>query len=188
MKNLSKLILMGLFVLLVCNSCETEYLGPYDSAIIESTTNPVKFSQLTFILNLHHPDFGYLCLDRIDSLKIKANAEKWGTFTSEWVDTTGRMDIEAGSLGYSQKAVNYLFVAPYRVNTDNLNTAGDVVRYMQDKIALVPGDYVCEITEVKFRDLEDNIITLKTQLFADFRVIENTSSSYIGKLTIELEN
>jgi hypothetical protein len=174
-------------MIILFNCCEKDSgIGQFDSVIIEDQNNPNNFRQITFLVSLYSPSYGYLNLEVIDSIKIFVNAKYWGTFSSELADTTDKTDRIIQNIRYSDKNISYLFIAPYQLKTDNLETVGDFINYLNDRIVLAPGDYVFEIKEIKYRNLIDNIITKRTQVFADFTVIENTTSSYIGDIEISI--
>ena len=169
-------------------ACEKDTgIGQFDYAVIEDDDNPNKFSQLTFILSLNNPDNGYLNIEVIDSIELYVNAKYWGTFSSEPVDTSGNTDRITAGRPYSDKPISYLIVAPYQLKTNNLETAGDFVNYLNDRIVLTPGGYICEIRKIQYKDLNGNWLTEKPHLFANFSVIENTSSSYLGNINIPVE-
>ena len=174
-------------MIILINCCEKDSgIGQFDEVVIEGEDNPNKFRQITFLVSLNSPTYGYFNLEVIDSIKIFVNAKYWGTFSSELVDTADKTDRIIQNISYSDKKISYLFIAPYQLKTDNLETAGDFVDYLNDRIVLTPGDYVFEIKEIKYRNLIGDFITKRTQVFADFSVIENTTSSYIGDIEIPI--
>jgi hypothetical protein len=176
-------------VLLLLFSCEKDSgIGQFDSIVVDNPNNPNKFRQITFLVNLNDAENGYLNLESIDSMKVYVNAKYWGTFTSEYNDTTNNTDKIVANISYSDNVVRYLLIAPYQLKTDNLETAGDFINYLNDRIVLTPGDYIFEIKEIKYRNLLNEVITLKTQVFADFQVLENTTSSYVGNIEIPINN
>ena len=188
MKKYAILLIFLSLLITIINSCEKDSgIGQFDDVVIESETNQYKFRQITFIVSLKNQDYGYLNLALIDSMKIYVNAQYWGTFSSESIDTTGNTDRIVNHIMYSDKEINYLILAPYVLSTDNLETAGDFVNYLKDRITLVPGDYICEIKEIKIKNLNGDWITDMPQIFANFTVIENTSSSYVGNIEIPVE-
>ena len=177
------IVLLPLFLLI--NGCDSDSgIGQFDDIVIDSENSLYKFNQLTFIASFYNQEFGYLNLEIIDSLKLLVNGKQWGIFCSEAVDTTGRTSVRVNNLAYSEAPVKYLFIAPYQHNANNLETAGDYVDFMKARVALTPGGYICEIKEVKFRDLSGNLITKGLNMFAEFTVVENTTSSYIGNFNI----
>jgi hypothetical protein len=187
MRNFATTALSILLAITILPSCEkTSGIGQFDNVIIESENNRNKFKQITFIVSLENPSYGYLNLEKIDSLKIHVNGKYWGSFASELSDTTFKTNRIVNKIKYSDKPIKYLIIAPYQLKTDNLNSAGDFVDYLIARIVLTPGDYVCEIKEVKFKNINSEWISKKVQLFANFSVIENTTSSYVGNLTIPI--
>lgn len=188
MRTLTYTSTFTLILLLSFTSCEGDSgIGQFDDIVIESSNNTNKFRQITFIISLYNPDYGYFNLESIDSLKVYVNAKYWGTFTSELGDTTDKTDRIVENIRYSDDEISYLFIALYQLRLDNLETAGDYVDYLNARIVLTPGDYVCEFKEVKYKDLQGSLITEKVQEFADFSVLENTTSSYVGRIIIPIE-
>ena len=166
------------------SSCKKGNIGGFDSTIEESASNPNKFRQITFTLNISTADQDYLTLVKLDSVKIRVNGKSWGVFSSETIDTTGKGDKVIRDVRYSRSKVSYLIIAPYTLNPDKLETAGDYLNYLNQRIVLSPGDYVAEITEIKFKNLKGEWLNLKPQVYKDFLVIPNTTSSFAGDINI----
>ena len=168
------------------SNCEKEGsgIGKFDDAIVESESNPNKLKQLTFTINLSNKANEYLNLKQIDSIRLKVNGKNWGTFSSESLDTTAKTSRITNGLRYSASKINYLIIAPYTLNTQNLETAGDFTDYLSKRIVLSAGDYVCEVSEIKFRNLNNDWVILKPQLYKDFKVVANTTSSYVGEISV----
>ena len=176
------ILLMGSILM---NSCSSDSgIGQFDSLVIEDEDNPYKFQQLTFTLSLKDSENGYLNLDVVDSLSMFVNAKYWGVYTSGGNDTLNKTDRIVDQLRYSDKPIEYLFIAPYVLKTDNFETAGDFVEYLNNRIILTPGEYICELNVVKFKTFEGNWITKKIQVFVGFDVIQNTTSAYMGKIEV----
>jgi hypothetical protein len=172
-----------IFSFLYLTSCENgDNPGQFDDAIIENESNQYKFKQINFTLSIINSSNEFLVNTQIDSIKIKVNGKEWGTFMSESIDTTNVANIMKNDIMFSNNKISYLVIAPYILKTDKLETAGDYVEYLYNRIILTPGDYVCEISEIKFRNLKGQWISFKPNIYQDFKVIENTSSSYIGHL------
>jgi predicted deacetylase len=68
------------------------------------------------------------------------NGKYWGVYTSGTNDTLNKTDRIVDQLRYSDKPIEYLFIAPYVLKTDNLETAGDFVEYLNNRIILTPGE------------------------------------------------
>lgn len=188
MRKLNISLFIFLLFLIILNSCETDSgIGQFDSVVIEDEDNPYKFQQLTFTLELKDEVNGYLNLQKIDSLHIMVNGKEWGIFASAVNDTTDYTNKIVNQLSYSYKSVEYLFIAPYVLKTDNLQTAGDFVEYLNDRIVLTPGEYLCELTEVKYKNMAGEWITNKIKTFIGFNVIQNTTSAYLGKIEISID-
>jgi len=187
MKNYTLTFLILLIIVPLFNCCEKQSgIGQFDNVIVENENNPNKFKQITFIVSLQNSHYGYLNIGIIDSLKIHVNGKYWGTFSSEVADTSGNTDRIVNNIKYSDRILSYLFIAPFQLKTDNLETAGDFVNYLNDRIVLTPGDYICEIKEIKYKNIQGDWIIKKVQVYSNLRVIENTTSSYIGNLLISI--
>lgn len=191
MKKLSDLLthlFIFLLVMVTLSSCDSPISDfvYFDDVVVDDPDNPNKFRQITFIVSLYDTEHGYVNLEQIDSMDIYVNAKFWGCFTSDLRDTEGLTDTIVDGIPYSEKKVNYLFVAPYQLNTESLETAGEFVQYLIDRIVLTPGEYVAEIDQITYTNLDDEAVTHNVQEFSDFTVVENATSSYIGDIEIEL--
>jgi hypothetical protein len=180
------------WIFLLCSiyfiSCDKDSnIGQFDDAVVESESNQYKFKQITFTINLVNSKSEYLNITKVDSIKLQVNGKVWGTFGSESIDTTGNTDNFSEDLSYSASKINYLIIAPYILKIDKLDTAGDFVNYLDNRLILTPGDYVCEIAEIKFRDRKDRWKTFKPQVYKDFKVNENTTSSFVGEISIQIK-
>lgn len=169
-----------------CSSGNDNYIGQFDGVVIDGTENQNKFKQITFTLDVAG-EYGYLNTHRIDSIRLNVNGRQWGIFPSESIDTIGNTDVVAADLKFSRLPISYLVVAPYLLSTDNLQTAGDFVEYLHNRLVLTPGEYVCEVAEIKFKNVQDEWISLKPHVFRKFTVVQNTTSSYAGDIHITLK-
>ncbi len=161
-------------------------IGRFDSAVVDSGSNQNKFRQITFTFSIVNRSGEYLNTTSIDSIQLTVNGKYWGVFSSEANDTSQLTDQVINDVGFSSTKVTYLVVAPYTLSTTNLQTAGDVVNYLNDRIVLTPGDYVCEITALKFHDLKNQWVALKPQLYTVFSVVANNTSAYVGDIVITM--
>ena len=181
--------LLGIFILLtsILAGCDMGGLGDFDGAIIENSTKTNKFKQISFNINIVNSANEYLYVNQIDSIKLKVNGKAWGAYASEEIDTTTHTSQIENNVRFSNSKINYLVLAPYYINTTSLETAGDYLEYLNDRIVLTPGDYVCEVAELSFRDINNQVITIKPQIYKDFSVNTNASSAYAGEITIILD-
>ncbi|MFB6342095.1 hypothetical protein ACE1ET_10240 [Saccharicrinis sp. FJH62] len=176
-----------IIILPIVNSCSTQGTSDYisfDDVVVDDPDSPNKFRQITFVISLKDEENGYLNLERIDSVKLFVDARYWGCFSSELHDTTGLTSQVINDLSYSDKKIDYLVVAPYDYSPDELETAGQFVQYLKDRIVLTPGAYVCEINKIKYSNHNKEFLDRKVQVFSDFTVVENATSSYVGDIEI----
>jgi len=173
--------------MLLVNCSKNDNIGQFDDAVVESETNYNKFKQITFTLNIANSLNEYVNVNLIDSVTLKVNGKEWGTFKSEIIDTSYKTNRIHDDLMFSNTKINYLIIAPYKLKTDKLETAGDFVDYLSDRIILTPGDYVCEVSEIKFQNLKKQWVSIKPQIYKDFTVIPNTTSSFAGEITITIK-
>jgi hypothetical protein len=186
--NYNKLYLVCFLLCLALSGCgNSNDIGQFDSAVIESSSNQNKFRQITFTLDVVNDQNEYLNIHQIDSIRLKVNGKSWGVFSSESIDTTDNTTRIDRGLRFSSSSISYLVIAPYVLSTNQLQTAGDFVKYLGDRIALTAGDYVCEVSEVKFRNLGGEWIRLKPQVHKNFTVVANTTSSYLGHISITIK-
>ncbi|OJU50393.1 MAG: hypothetical protein BGN96_08550 [Bacteroidales bacterium 45-6] len=185
--NFYSACLLLLLMFSACGNSDSVGIGQFDNAVIESSANQNKFKQITFTLDVMNNGNEYLNIHRIDSIRLKVNGRSWGVFASESIDTTGNTTHIDQGLKFSSSHISYLVIAPYVLSTDQLQTAGDFVRYLGDRIALAPGDYVCEVSEVKFRNLSGEWTRVKPQAYKNFTVVANTTSSYLGHISITIK-
>ena len=179
------ILILSIFYLSSCD--KSSDIGQFDDAVIESESNLNKFKQLTFTISVINSSNEYLNTTQIDSIKLKVNGKNWGTFKSEIIDTTNNTSKIVNNIKLSNTKISYLIIAQYVLKTDKLETAGDYVDYLDNRIVLTAGDYICEISQIKFHDLQNQWISLKPQVYKDFKVVENTTSSYVGDITINLK-
>lgn len=183
------LIWIAFLPLLFFSSCLNEGGGNgyFDDAVVDGGSDQNKFKQITFTINVINELGEYVNTGQIDSVKLKVNGKDWSVFKSESIDTIGMTDKIANNIQFSYSKINYLIIAPYIINTDTIETAGDIVKYLNDRMVLSPGDYVCEISEVKFHDLNNQWVVLKPQVYKDFSVIDNTASSFVGEISLTIK-
>lgn len=172
--------------LVFLHSCTQEGIGQFDDAVVDNSNSPNKFRQITFTVSLHNTAAGYANIEKIDSLKLRVNGKTWGNFSSETADTTGRTELTVGNIAYSAAKLNYLVIAPYQLAIDTLATAGDYAQYLNQRLVIQPGEYVCEVAEVKFKNALGAWVTLKPRVYKDFTVVANTVSSYAGDIEVRL--
>jgi len=181
-------IWITILLLFFFSSCDkSSDIGQFDDAVVESESNQHKFKQITFTINVINNLGEYVNTNQIDSVKLKVNGKDWGVFKSESIDTIGKTNKIANNIRFSVSKINYLIIAPYILKTDKLETAGDFVNYLDNRIVLTPGDYVCEVSEVKFHDLNNQWVVLKPQVYKDFSVIDNTTSSFVGEISLTIK-
>jgi len=179
--------IIGYLIVLLCllSGCENEtIIEPSNGGLTDSTSSKFKFQQITLLVNLYDSVNGYANLQKIDSIKINVNGKYWGTFSSESRDTADSKGFINDNIKYSVSKINYLVIASYQLKIDSLETVGDFVYNLNNRIILAPGDYICEISEVKFKNIAGEWIKFKPQIYKEFKVVENTTSSFAGEFEI----
>lgn len=166
-------------------ACGGESVG-VDDAIIDSENNANKLQQLLMVLTLTDADNNNIAVEKIDSVKLKINGQSWGTFSSEPLDLEGITTTTAGNLNVTDQNVSYLVIAQYTIVVDSLSTAGEYANYLHNRLRIAPGDYICEIAEVKFRDVSNNTVTVKPRVFRSFTVAPNIASLSLGEIDIKV--
>lgn len=184
MHKIYSILLLAAALITACD--RSTDIGRFDNAVVDSESNQNKFRQITFTLSIINSSGKYLNTAGIDSIQLTVNGKYWGVFSSEANDTSGLTDQVVNDIGLSSSKVTYLVVAPYTLRTTNLPTAGDVVDYLNDRIVLTPGDYVCGITSIQFHDLKNRWVTLKPQYYGVFSVVQNSTSAYVGDILITM--
>lgn len=185
--SLRELLFAWCTVVCLCGCGRDEgSLGMFNDIVDSDADSRYKLGQLSFTMNIQDKEGRFVCLENVDSVELRVNGRKWGIFTSEKVDTVGRSVGVVDGVRVAASRVDYLVLAPYRVDFGRIETAGDVVYYLKERMALTPGDYVCEIARLKFKDENGEWVELKPQLYKDFKVVENTSASFVGDVVITL--
>lgn len=180
----SNLLIILIFSCLFSCSKDNDEDYSFDDAVVNNSAER-KFDQLTFIMNIKNLSDEYVCMELIDSVRLQVNGKPWGAFSSEPIRNEARIDSEKNDIFWSVSPVNYLVIAPYVKKIPHIETAGDVVNYLNGILELQPGDYICEITEVKFKNKSGDWIKITPSVFQNFTVKENTVSSYLGNISIE---
>lgn len=169
-------------------SCDNDSgIGQFDNLVIDSESNTYKFEQVTFTISLIHSEYGYLNLSQIDSIELYVDSKYWGTFSSEVRDTSFITENTFDDLSYTSQKTKYLVVAPYQIIMNNMDTAGDYVDFLNNRMTLSPGEYLCELRKIKYTKLNKEEVERKIQLFSPFKVSLNEVSSYVGDLTIQID-
>jgi hypothetical protein len=183
-KGIQNAALYLIFLNLLLAGCEKENgTGLLSNDKSDSTSSSYTFQQISFLVSLHDLKYGYANLDKIDSIKVNVDGKYWGTFSSQIHDTSGITLLTTDNLGYSEFKIDYLIIAPYQSTMDQFHTVGD---FINNSSELTPGDHVCEVSEVKFKNFAGHWIEIKPQIFKEFRVIENTTSSFVGEIEIPI--
>lgn len=179
-------LLPFLFLALFAISCGEDIAG-VEGAVVDNENNAYKLQQLVAVLNLTDADNRHVVVSGIDSIRVKVNGKPWGVFPSEPLDTAGIVTIGSGELNVTDREIGYLVIASYSIAVDSLATAGDFATYLHNRLRLAPGDYVCEIAEVHFRNAQGNPVVVKPRLYRSFTVTPNVASLYLGKFDITVQ-
>lgn len=173
-------------VLSLLTACGSGDLTGVNGAIIDNPNNANKLKQLLTVINVVTPSGSYAVLDRIDSIKLNVDGQFWGSFSSAQLDRSGLITTVENDLDVADKETGYFLLAEYSLNSDDLSTAGEYANYLRGRLTLPPGDHICEIAEVQFKDRSNNTIIVKPRIHLPFRVEENVASIFLGKISISI--
>lgn len=180
------ILLPLLFLSLLAASCSEDISG-VEGAVVDNANNANKLQQLVAVLNLTDADNRRVVVGGIDSVKVKVNGKPWGAFSSEPLDTAGIVTIRSGNLNVTDRDIGYLVIAAYTIAADSLATAGDFATYLNNRLRLAPGDYICEIAEVHFRNADGEAVVVKPRVYRSFTVTPNVASLYLGEIDITVQ-
>ncbi len=177
--------LLTIWICIHLLSCSTDDENDFSfgDAVVNNSSER-EFNQLIFILNIKNISDEFICMERIDSVRLQVNGNPWGVFSSEPIENEARIDFEKDNISWSVSPVNYLVIAPYMKKKTYIETAGDAIEYLNGVLELQPGDYICEITEIKLKDKLGDWIKIRPFVFQNFTVRENTVSSYLGDISV----
>jgi hypothetical protein len=178
--------LLALITISTCGcSRENSPAFSYEDSIVDGK-NP--FNQLVFVVRLKNSAGNYLLIDEIDSIKVSVNGKRWCNVPSQVLDTAQVPHSTTNQFFTTPFQVNYPIIAPYQPPTTLLLSAGDYVEFLMNRLVLLPGDYLCSLEEISFKDLTGNSHTMKPFLIQHFTVVENTTSSYVGEFEVNLSD
>jgi len=152
--------------------------------VISIPEGEATMRQLSLILEIKHPVYGYVLVDKIDSVKIKIDGDLLGTFNSDTIDTNKTPAIGYDDIRFSQSKTSYLVNIPNHLDTLQTHTIADYQGYLENSPLLSIGDHVCEISEIYFKDLRNKYVVLKAQQYCNFTISEGAKSSFIGSFEI----
>ena len=106
--------LLTIWICIHLLSCSTDDENDFSfgDAVVNNSSER-EFNQLIFILNIKNISDEFICMERIDSVRLQVNGNPWGVFSSEPIENEGRIDFEKDNISWSVSPVNYLVIAPY---------------------------------------------------------------------------
>lgn len=170
---------------ILLSACGGDVSG-IEGAIVDNPQNANKLRQLLMIVRVTDTAGDYVAMGRIDSVKLKINGHAWDAFPSTPVDITGIRTTTRGNYTVTDQEIGYLVVAEFTITIDSLETAGEYAEYLHNRLRLSPGDYVCEIAGVHFRDNAGNHIAIRPHVYRPFTVEENVSGLYLGEIDVRI--
>ena len=154
-----------------------------EGAIIDNPDNEHKLRELLFIIRLDDQNGNSILLNRLDSVVINLNGQRWGVFASDSLNLQGVKGRIEGDFLVTDQEISYLVTAGYQLRADTFATAGEYSSYLNRRIDLEPGDYIAEIAEIHFRDINGNPALLSPRIYRQFTIDENIASLYLGSYT-----
>jgi len=180
-----KIIIVAIVALLSACGADENEAYTFEDAVID--TYGTKFNELLFLVNIKNQNGNYIVSQTIDSIYLKVNQKTWGYFKTENVDTLiNGVSTELNFRTCSNK-FNYLVIAGYKVSTDSINTAGEAVDFLLQRLVLTPGDYVCEIAEIQLTNIYGEKIKIKPRIFANFTVETGMTNAFLGEFEIVID-
>lgn len=181
---LQTVLLLFLFCLFSCeNNNEDEEC---DCNAIENSGNK-SFQQYTLTLSIQNPVYGYVNVEKINSIKLKLNGMPFGPFSSEISDTIGKTHFVQNNVQFSSSKRNYLIYIPQKLDTSDILTVKDYSDFLRNSPALSSGSHICEISEIQFKNLNNQWVIIKPQIYQGFDIISDSKKHFIGDFEISYD-
>ncbi|MCK4796596.1 MAG: hypothetical protein KAT05_04400 [Spirochaetes bacterium] len=171
---------------------EDTYKNSHSSNAIVSDSAASNAKKLIFLLSLKIADQSiydgeHIVIPMIENVTIKLNNQLWGVFDSVNSDITDMTEDVYNDFPLRSTKYEYLVIAGYPSfdKTSDI-TAGDYADYLNGALEL--GDYICEISELTIRSLEDKTITIKPHILHYFEVNANQESIYLESHEVAIES
>lgn len=155
-----------------------------EGAVVDDADNPNKLRQLLLVIQPVDTDGRTILVDRIDTVKVKVDGKPWGIFSSDSLETEDLPTMQNGPYTVTDVSLGYFVLAEYLISVGDLRTAGDFAGYLYNRLSLPPGDHVCEVAEVQFRDDNGDRVVIRPHTYTPFTVEENIASVYLGEIEI----
>ena len=183
-ENLAAGFFLPLISLLLWTGCDG--VTGVEGAIIDNPNNQHKLRNLLFVIRLVDQNDRSIVLNRLDSVVINVNSERWGVFTSDSLNTQGIISQVDGDFSVSDREVSYLVTAGYQLRADTFETAGAYSSYLNRRLRLEPGDYVAEIAELHFRNINGEHVMILPRIYQLFTIDEGAVNLYLGSFDIPI--
>ncbi len=177
-------IFLGLGVLFVSSCQKSDYQEASDN-IVSSVSNN-RFEKLLILVNLKNTDSTYVLTEQVDSVEIYLNDQFLGSFTSSAVDVDLIASFPMENLNVTTQKINYLIQAEQDYSLIEVNTAGDYAAILNEHFEILPGDYVVLIKRFRMNDNTETPIEYFPYYYSNFTVESQSSSVYLGEITIEI--
>ena len=175
------LLLLGFMIFISCG----DENSPTNSVVSEDRMIP--FSQILMRLEVKTGDSSYLVMDKLDSVKLLVNGQRWSTSSTEVLDTSKIAKSLRNNFFVSSQPLNYMLIAPYEADdTEAFSTAGEYADYLNLLQSLRPGEYACFWESFSIRGKDGSVNTYYPQQYQTFSVEEGHSSAFAGTLTYKL--
>jgi hypothetical protein len=140
--------------------------------------------QLSFAISLSNQEHGFIYLEKIDSIKIKIDDILFNAVSSETIDTTGETQLIYNNIPFVQSKREYLVMLPGKSDTSHTQTVGEFIGLLDNTPVLTPGNHIFEIYEIRFKNLMNQLVVLKPQIYNGFIVTQSDAEIFIGSFEI----
>jgi len=169
------------FIFLCCFVCCENDNGKDDCSCPDNTKNLISARQLSFTISINYRDLGFVSIEKIDSIKIKVDGILFKSISSETIDTTGETRQIFNNIPYVPSRKEYLAILPNKIDTAKTQIIADYIGLLETSPVLSPGDHVIEISEIQFKNLINQLVVFKPQVYKGFTVAENSTVLFIGE-------
>lgn len=181
-----RFIIFGLFgALIFLGNCTKNDYEKANGNIIDNDPG-VEFKELLILVNIKNSDSTYVISEQLDSMEIYVNGSFFGTFSSSVVDTGLISTQSVDNFDVTSQKVEYLVQARPNYSLVEANSAGDFAEIMNGKYEFLPGDYVLLLKGFQMEDNTGTLVQYYPYLYANFTILQESSTVYLGEITIEI--